>query len=274
MIGITGSGGVLGEAMRDALASTDVVAFHSDICDAPAVERWVRESGATSILHFAAIVPTRKVEMDPIRAFDVNVGGTLRLCDGIRKSGRKIWLFLASTSHVYSPSNAPLTEESPTEPHSLYGFTKLEAERVAITWSKRYEIPLCIGRIFSFSSRTQSDDYVLPSLARRIREAGTNATLRIAGGNDSRDFSTASQVAKTIAFLMDRRATGVFNIASGKPARIVDVARSLALGLGRDDLAFEAETENHQSLFADISKISRLGCVLESSIERLVAEFA
>jgi len=273
MIGITGGGGVLGHAMRDVVSARDVVSFDSDIRDASAVERWIHESGATSVLHFAAIVPVRKVEADPKRAFEVNVAGTLHVCEAIRKSDRKIWLFLASTSHVYSPSSAPLTEESSTDPHSLYGFTKLEAERIATTWSTRYELPLCIGRIFSFSAKTQSDDYVVPSLVRRIREAESGATLTIAGGNGSRDFLTASEVAKTIACLMDRRATGVFNIGSGKATRIIDLARSLATALGRRDLEFVAETGSHQTLLADTSKISRLGCRPEAGIEHLIAEF-
>jgi len=271
MIGITGSRGVLGTAIQRVLASRHS-AFEDDVRDSNAVEEWVRSSGVSSILHFAAVVPVRKVEADPKLAFDVNVGGTLNLCEAIRKSQRDIWLFVASTSHVYAPSQIALAENVHTDPRSLYGFTKLEAERVAKNWSRRTPFPLCIGRIFSFSAKTQSDDYVLPALVRRIREAPTDTTLRINGGKQTRDFMTTSQIAKAIAFLAERRAVGIFNIASGKGSRIIDLAASLARRLQRDDLKFVSEDDDDHALVADTTKISTLGFVPQPDVDDVLAE--
>lgn len=274
MIGITGARGVLGGALLRSWPAAEVSVFEGDIRDADGVEAWVRSAGVTSILHCAAIVPVAKVEKEPKRAFDVNAGGTLNLCEAVRRVRPGAWICVASTSHVYGPSENPLDETAATEPHSLYGFTKLEAERIALTWARRFSLSVCAGRIFSFSAKGQSDDYVLPSLVRRIREAERGATLRVAGGLQSRDFLTTSSIAVAIALLEKQRATGIYNIGSGRAVRIVDAASRLAAMLGRTDLHIVADDENQQKLVADISKIEALGFAPGDDIDALLAELA
>lgn len=271
MIGLTGASGVLGSAVRREMA---VSAFDGDIRDADVVARWIAAGAFDAVIHFAAVVPVKVVETNARRAFEVNAGGTLNLCEAIRASGKKTWLFVASTSHVYAPSEAPLDEDDRSDPISLYGLSKLQSEQIAIAWGRRFGFDVCVGRIFSFSAKTQSDDYFLPSLARRIREAADGETLRISGGLQTRDFLSTPQIATIIRALTEKRATGIFNIASGRGVRLIDVAAELAHACERSDLHFVADGDNASSLVADVRKLATLGITPRPDLHDLLREIA
>lgn len=274
MIGVTGSGGVLGRAFRALHDDGAIASFDGDIRDAEATNEWVRSRGLTAIIHLAAIVPVRRVENDPAAAFAVNAGGTLNLCEAIRRHAPQAWLFAASSSHVYTPSDEPVAEDADTAPHSLYGLTKLHGEQIALAWARRFDLAVCVGRIFSFGAAAQGSDYLFPSLASRIASAAPNATIEVRGGHQRRDFLSVPTIVRAIEHLRQRRATGIVNIGSGSGRAIADVARALADRTGRRDVRIVSADESRGSLVANIGALQALGFTPPSDFDELLSEFA
>lgn len=99
--------------------------IEGDVRDASKLAEVVRK--ADIVIHLAGIVGFPACAADPDRANTVNVNGSLNLAMAMSKLQR---LMFASTGSTYGVVDGVCTEESPTNPLSLYGRNKLDAERI------------------------------------------------------------------------------------------------------------------------------------------------
>jgi nucleoside-diphosphate-sugar epimerase len=277
-LGVTGGRGVLGRALQAAAGEADWSPFPGDLRHATDVETWLESAEPLdAIFHMAAIVPTHRVEKDPIAAVQTNVLGTIRLLEAVRRLPKAPWVFIASSSHVYcSPTDpdARLNEDSPLDPVTLYGLTKLQAEEWARAYAERNGLSICIGRIFSFTSRQQDPSYFIPSMIRRLKEAPPGATLEIPGLAGTRDFLRPDEIARILRALHEKRARGVYNIGSGQGQSLFKIGEYLKASLNRCDVEIRtpggpgAPPTHH--LVADISKLKLLGIEPEFTVSGLL----
>jgi UDP-glucose 4-epimerase len=224
IVGLTGSTGVLGSELISKSKNINFRYFDGDIRNFDHVKNWINNNDLDSIIHLAAVVPIRKVNSNKKKAYDVNFLGTKNLVDSIKlKKVKKIWFFLASTSHVYSKSNKTLSETSKIKPKNYYAFTKLQSEKYLIN-NKKY-INYCIGRIFSYTSYLQKKDYFIPNIISKLRNK--NKILEIKGTNHYRDFLPIEDVIKAIQILNRSKSKGIFNICSSQKILLSDIIKFL-----------------------------------------------
>lgn len=258
-IAITGSTGVLGKAIRARYPNEEWVPFSGDIRRLEDIERWYADHEPfDSVLHFAARVPTRKVEAEPHEAFEVNVAGTCHLLEVVRQRPSRPWIFVASSSHVYAPSDIPLKEDDPLAPATLYGLTKMQSERWAVAYADKYGLPVCVGRIFSFTAPDQEKSFFIPAMREKIGQAAKGATLEIPGILGRRDFLTTDQISDAIMRLREKRFRGVVNIGSGRGVRLLDVAEDIRRELGREDVRLLPLDQGTMHLTADVTLLKSL----------------
>jgi dTDP-4-dehydrorhamnose reductase len=79
------------------------------------------------ILHCAGVCDVEKCEQSPEFAYSVNVDGTQLLIDHAPPEARIVY---CSSDHVFSGDTGPYDEASPTDPVSVYGKTRVAAERL------------------------------------------------------------------------------------------------------------------------------------------------
>ena len=125
------------------------IRFYGDIANKKHVKDWLVKRNINIIFHLAAIVPTKIVKKEPKKA--------------------NKWFFFSSTSHVYKFSQKKINEKSKLKPSSLYGLTKLKAEKYIQKKLKKAKIPFCIGRIFSFTHKKQTSDFVIPGIIKKAK---------------------------------------------------------------------------------------------------------
>ena len=184
-IGLTGSSGVLASSLIKILNRENLNFFMGRIENIKDVYEWIVENDFEYIIHLAAMVPTNLVNNNKERALSVNFNGTKNIVDAINKnSKKKIWLFYSSTSHVYKFNTNIIKETSNTKPISYYGKTKLLGENYLLKNNKRI-IP-CVGRIFSYTSKKQSDTFIIPSIFKKLKNR--NKKIFIDNLNHDRDF--------------------------------------------------------------------------------------
>jgi nucleoside-diphosphate-sugar epimerase len=109
---------------------------------------------ADVIIHLAAIVGASACDHDPVLATTVNLDA-VRLLDRLR-SPRQLVIFPNTNSGYGITSGAAhCTEESPLKPISLYGKTKVEAERVLL--DRPNTVALRLATVFGMSPRMRLD---------------------------------------------------------------------------------------------------------------------
>ncbi len=116
-----------------------------DVTDPMAVARAVRETGATRVIHLAALL-TNGARENPRAAMDVNVGGTNNVFEAARllddRVDRVAW---ASSAAVYAPPanySGQVEEDDLVYPDTLYGATKAYNEHQARVYAEDYDCSL------------------------------------------------------------------------------------------------------------------------------------
>lgn len=252
IIGITGSTGILGSIVVNKLKvkQCEFSCFNGDIANMDDVRDWVNSSNFNIIIHLAAIVPTIHVRDNLLRAFEVNAIGVRNLADALSIKNKKIWMFYASTSHVYKSKSEPISEKDQIEPISEYGLTKYAGEVLA----KKIYKNICIGRIFSMYHETQKEPFLYPVIKKRLKSENLEKDFYLYGAESYRDFLNAEDVADIIIKLMDIEAIGTYNIGSGKGVMIKDFVKKLN---HNDNLKVKHLGEKDY-LVADISKLNKI----------------
>lgn len=139
----------------------DVAVVRGDVTDPTAVVRTVRETGATRVVHLAALL-TDGAAADPRAALEVNCGGTNNVFEAARTLSDQVervaW---ASSAAVYAPpgnyagresgsdgdggdATAWVTEDDLVDPDTLYGATKAYNEHQARVYAENYGVS-CVG---------------------------------------------------------------------------------------------------------------------------------
>jgi nucleoside-diphosphate-sugar epimerase len=109
---------------------------------------------ADIVIHLAAIVGASACDRDPLLATSVN-RDAVRLLTRLRSPGQLILFPNTNSGYGITSGQALCTEESPLQPISLYGRTKVEAERVLL--GSPNTICLRLATVFGMSPRMRLD---------------------------------------------------------------------------------------------------------------------
>jgi UDP-glucose 4-epimerase len=188
-------------------------------------------SKANTIIHTAAQTSVNKSIEDPVYDADNNITGTLNLLEAARKSDIGRFIYISSAAVYGDPITLPINEEHPTNPLSPYGLSKLTGEKYTRLYYNLYGLPTVCLRPFNIFSPRQNPESpysgVITKFTERIRN-DRNPVI-FGDGNQTRDFVYIEDVVEAVFNAMENRtAIGeVFNIGTGEPTRINDLANTL-----------------------------------------------
>lgn len=223
-IGVTGSTGIIGSEIKKFFKLKKNDLFNDKIENKKKVINWIKLNNFDIIIHLAAIVPTKTVNNNKKKSLNVNFNGTKNLVKAINlHSKKKIWLFYSSTSHVYAYKRYKINEKNLTKPISYYGKTKLKAENYILKNSKKFTP--CIGRIFSFTSKNQTKNFIIPAIISKLKNKDNK--IFFDNINHDRDFLRLKDIINAIKLLKNRRAKGVYNICSGNKINLKSILKIL-----------------------------------------------
>lgn len=227
---VTGAGGFVGPHLRRALeaAGHEVVGLGRhlvdgevqlavDVTDAGATASAVAEVKPDALIHLAGISSVAECAKDPMRALQINAGGTLSVVQAALKSPCRV--LLVSSGEVYGSAggNAPVGEGVMPDPVNVYGATKRAAEIIALQHGHQ-GLDVVIARPFNHIGPGQTPTFVLPSFAQQLTSVPRGGAVRLAVGNLSavRDFSHVADIAEGYVLLLQKGTRGeVYNLSSG-----------------------------------------------------------
>ena len=187
-----------------------------------------------AVVHAAALISVEESFEKPLLYNKVNVEGTLRLLDELlRLDSVEYFIYLSSAAVYGDPKYLPIDEEHPTEPLSPYGASKLAAEHYVKVYSN-LGLKAAILRLFNVYGPRQNLEYagVIAKFVNRIRRG--KPPVIFGDGKQTRDFIHVQDVVEAIQRALERRIEGVFNLAYGKPASVLELAEMLLRITKRD----------------------------------------
>ena len=158
---ITGSSGQLGTTLQDLLAKYYEIVnttrhgnnsntFNLDITNKIMLKEVLDATKPDLIINLAAMTNVDLCERDPSAAKRVNLLGVENICDLF--DGKIIQI---SSDYVFDGKMGPYTEDDNTNPISIYGKTKLLAEKVVLNHNDE-NIVLRTNVLYSYNSKTNA----------------------------------------------------------------------------------------------------------------------
>jgi UDP-glucose 4-epimerase len=188
------------------------------------------------VIHLAAKISVEESIKNPSETFQTNVEGTKNVLTACKKNGIKK-IIVSSSAAVYGESEADvrLTEKSKINPISPYGESKVNMENEIKKNAKDHNIEYVILRFFNIYGKNQSPEYA-GVITKFMEKIEMNKPLEIFGdGMQTRDFVSVNDVVNSIYNSIKNGKNQTYNIASGNPITIKELAK-LMIRLYQKDL--------------------------------------
>lgn len=186
----------------------------------------------------------------------VRVAGTLRTREQLMN---KEWE-LRGDAGVLTP--VPTTESKLLEPASIYAVNKRDHEEMFLAVGRALDIPVVALRLFNAygSRQALSNPYTGVAAIFISRLLNDQAPLVFEDGEQKRDFVHVSDVAKAFSTVLnsEKRLWDVFNVGSGSPISVNEIARILARLLQKNiapKILEQYRVGDIRHCFADTSKL-------------------
>ncbi|MCH6547277.1 MAG: GDP-mannose 4,6-dehydratase [Gemmatimonadetes bacterium] len=215
---------------RQALSSADIAEL--ELSSDESVDALLQQD-FDAIVHLAAVASVSEAGRNPLRAWEINTLGTVRLAEGVlKRSGdnRPVFLFV-STAEVYGRGpETPRRETDPVQPVSPYAASKLAAEVGLMELYRRVGLRAIVARPFPHTGPGQASSYVVPAFAERILLAKSIDAPVVQVGNleSVREFLHVADVVEAYRLLIEQGEAGeTYNIASGAGVSLQEVFTKL-----------------------------------------------
>jgi GDP-4-dehydro-6-deoxy-D-mannose reductase len=214
-----------------------------DVCNSVDVRAILADTRPHAVYHLAGLSFPPAAADAAAQTVAVNVGGAVNLLTAIASDRRRgvpdsdpVVLVVGSATQygVQDSASRPITEDADQRPVNLYGASKAAQEVFARQLFRADGVRVICTRSFNHTGVGHGEQYLLPSLVRRVLElqAGGGRTLAI--GNDNvRDFLHVADVVDAYIALVARGTPGeVYNVSSGVGHRVSELARTVLLRVG------------------------------------------
>jgi GDP-4-dehydro-6-deoxy-D-mannose reductase len=210
--------------------------FHqADLLDIPAIKSLLEEIQPEYIVHMAAQSSVAESWKTPVFSFMNNTNIFLNIIDTVRLNDNAARVLSIGSSEQYgivSPSDLPLTEETPQHPANPYAVARVAQEELAKIYADGYGLDICCTHSFNHCGPGQSDRFVVSAIVKQfvqIAHGLQEPVIHIGNGAIVRDFVDVRDVVAVYNLLLAKGKRGeVYNVCSGTGRTIEEVVTLLS----------------------------------------------
>lgn len=247
-----------------------IILFEGTITDSSSVNRIINEIKPDRVFHLAAqsFVPYSWIA--PQETVDCNVGGTLNVLEAVKTYSPNSRVLIAGTSEEYGKWEVPdyykfnpklgeleyipptklgygniadlemdmgckffsttMVEETPLNPLSTYGVSKVAADLLGYLYFKSYGLKVIRTRAFNHEGPRRGREFVTTNFIRQalLLKNGLIETIKVGNLDAVRDFSDVRDIVRAYWYILDEGQFGeVYNICSEKGLQIKDLLRMI-----------------------------------------------
>jgi UDP-glucose 4-epimerase len=215
--------------------------FKIDISDEKKISNIIKKNDIDSIIHLAANLIIGEGQKNPKKYYKNNVDGTKKLLKACKGKNVKNIIF-SSTAAIYKEGQYQVTENSKIKPKSVYGKTKMQAEKLIKNFSKKNRLNYGILRYFNIAGASTSgkiglinknSDHLFKNFSMEVMKR--KPKLRVYGtdyktkdGSCIRDFIHVSDIAEIHYLVLEKlnklNVSKIFNCGYNKGTSVLEVA--------------------------------------------------
>ncbi|MEU0676122.1 NAD-dependent epimerase/dehydratase family protein [Streptomyces sp. NPDC006172] len=222
---VTGASGFIGSRLCALLRSagqdvTEVDLPYCDIGDTSRLTNVLKQAEPDHLYHLAAQAHVGRSWREPTRTWYSNAWGTVSLLKAVRSACPATKALVVSSASVFDGARleGAIGEHRTPAALSPYGASKLAVEAAARHHVAAYGLRIVVVRPFNIIGPGQSQEYLVPSLARRVVAAVQHGAVRIPVGGlePRRDFLDVRDAVRGLRRLMaDGQPGEVYHLCTG-----------------------------------------------------------
>ena len=206
--------------------------------------------GIDAIVHAGAAVPRAGITPCDRDIFDVNVRSCVNLAEWARKR-EKPMIYVSGAIVYKNPNSISILETAPLGQSGfggLYGMTKLLAEDV-LRREEQNGMKLAVVRPSSIYGSGLSSGKMLKNF---LETAAKGDAIELDPPVDDRiDFIHAADVASAIVRILQTGSWDTFNLGSGSPSSIIELAEICVLVAGRGEVKVKSPPGSVSKMVGD-----------------------
>ena len=187
--------GKMDQDLKKMLDEKNVTFIEGDLTDPRALLRL--DGNYEYIYHLSAIIGVKNVMQNPDKTLSVNALSALNLFEYAKSLNSLKKIFFSSSSEVYAgtakhfPVNIPTKEDVPltiedvSADRTAYALSKIYGESTAFIYSRKYGIPITIGRYHNIYGPRMGFSHVMPESFVKISK---NNVIDVPSPNHTRAF--------------------------------------------------------------------------------------
>lgn len=244
------------ESLRrvEQLTGKAVTFREGDIRDTACLDALFAEFSVSGVVHFAGLKAVGESVAEPLRYYDCNVVGTIRLLEAMARAGVKRLVFSSSATVYGDPASVPINEDFPLSTTNPYGASKLHIEdmlRDLYVSDDSWDIALLryFNPVGAHESGQIGEDpsgipnNLMPYIAQVA--VGKREKLSVFGGDYStpdgtgvRDYIHVMDLAQghlaALRALKDKGGLLTVNLGTGRGYSVLEMVQSFAKASGRE----------------------------------------
>jgi len=173
---------------------------YGDLSDSEQVTNIIYNMRPDEVYHLAAQSHVRVSFDMPEYSGDVTALGTTRILEAIRRSGRPVRFYQASSSEMFGDAAPPQSEETPFRPRSPYACAKVYAYWMTKNYRDGYNVFACNGVLFNHESPRRGETFVTRKITRGIAKilAKKEEYIYLGDLNPKRDWGYAPEYVQSM----------------------------------------------------------------------------
>jgi len=155
---------------------------------------------------------------DEFSVFNTNINGTHNVLSALKNASPRCRFYFAASSELFGRARtSPQNEDTPFNPRSAYGITKMTGYYLTSNYRENYGIFACNGIAYNHESPRRGFEYVTRKISRgaALIKAGLQEKLALGNLEAVRDWGYAPDYVRAMWLMLQQEAPRDYVIATG-----------------------------------------------------------
>ncbi len=196
-----------------------IILHYGDVTDSNFISDLILKEKPDELYHLAAQSFVGYSFLNPASTYDVNISGTLNVCNAIKDHSPDTRMYFAATSELFGqPTEVPQSENTPFQPRSPYAVSKLAGIWTVRNYREAYKLFMSNGILFNHESEVRGPEFVTRKITMGVAKihAGSNNPIILGNLDARKDWGYAEDYVRGMWLMLQQDYPDDFVLGTGE----------------------------------------------------------
>jgi len=195
-----------------------ITLHHGDLSDSASIAAAIDAAQPDEVYNLAAMSDVGISFKVPVYSGEVTGAGTVRVLEAIRRTGKPIRFYQASSSEMFGSAPPPQSETTPFHPRSPYGCAKVYSYHITQNYREAYGLHASNGILFNHESPRRGEHFVTRKIAKAVAniKRGRQSVLYLGNLESKRDWGFAGDYVEAMYLMLQQDEPDDYVVATGE----------------------------------------------------------